>query len=91
MGKELKPMGPIEPEVLSDLLSLADIVVTAEECAARTPEERQQAERWASAMVLAASDNPDVRIPTRPAWLPANETDKRLNMSSSSELLWHRG
>lgn len=34
-----------------------------------TPQQREEAERWAGAVHLAASDNDDVTVPPRPSFL----------------------
>lgn len=72
-------------EITSDLLSLADVVVTPEECGTWTPEQREQADAWAAAIVCHASDNTGVKVPEKPSFLPPSETDKRLDSVGSKK------
>ena len=57
-----------ELDILRDILLLVGLSFTPEEIATWTPEQRQQAERWAAAEHLYASDNPVKRLP-RPSFL----------------------
>lgn len=52
-----------------DFLSLVDVSVTAEQAAGWTRAQRKQAVQWAAATHLSASDNDDVEVPPRPAFL----------------------
>lgn len=56
------------PQVLSDLLTLADVTVPPEAVAMWTADERQMAGEWAAAEHLSASDNPVRRLP-KPVFL----------------------
>lgn len=61
----------LRPEVIADLLSLINITVTSAEVSAWDVRMREQAADYAAAVHLHASDNPDVAVPPRPAFLPA--------------------
>lgn len=64
--------GYLTDEALSDLLSLVmdGHHPSPEQVSMWTPEERAEAEAWASAEHLVASDHTDVERLPRPAWLP---------------------
>lgn len=61
-------LAPVSPQTLVDLLGLVCVTVTEETVCGWTEEQRRQAERWASATHLSASDN-DVVVPNRPGFL----------------------
>lgn len=65
-----KALAPATDEELADLLSLANVDVPSEIIQGWTQEQRDEAEAWAAATALAASDNP-VAVPPRPSFLPA--------------------
>lgn len=58
-----------DDEVLSDILGLVSIEVTPAVVSTWSDEQCQQAERWAGAVHLRASDNV-VRVPPKPDFLP---------------------
>jgi len=62
------PGDPIAAATLVDLLSLACVSVTVDQVSAWTPEQREQAEKWAAATHLSASDN-NVEVPAWPEFL----------------------
>lgn len=53
-----------------DFLGLVDVSVNVEQAAGWTRAQRKQAVQWAAATHLSASDNDDVEVPPRPAFLP---------------------
>lgn len=59
-----------DPAVTVDLLALVDVYATLEEAQSWTKEQREEAEKWAGAVHLSASDNDDVEVPQRPDFLP---------------------
>lgn len=61
----------LAPEALSDLLSLVmhEDTPPATAVARWSPERRREAEAWAAATHLHASDHDDVEVPPEPAWL----------------------
>lgn len=69
---ELPEQEPVSPATLVDLLSLASAMVTPEQVETWTPEQRRQAEQWASATHLSASDN-DVAVPEQPDFLAVGD------------------
>lgn len=61
---------PTPAQVVSDLLALVGYTVTADHIRDRwTPEQLEQAADWAGSVHLNASDNVDVVVPERPAFL----------------------
>lgn len=58
----------VPAHVLVELLGLAQVKVTADEVMAWTKDQRRQAEHWASATHLSASDN-DVKVPDQPSFV----------------------
>ncbi len=70
-------MGPIDASTLHDLLLLADVEVPIEEIATWSAAQRQDAEGWAGALHLKASDN-DVEVPPCPFVVPPDDTAIRL-------------
>jgi hypothetical protein len=60
---------PRNDRVLADLLSLVEVTVSPATVNTWTDKQYDQAEQWAAATHLSASDN-DVSIPQRPAFLP---------------------
>lgn len=62
----------IPAHVLRDLLLVVCVTVSEAAVEGWTPEQRKQAEEWASATHLAASDN-DVTVPPRPDFLAEAE------------------
>lgn len=64
--------GPCPPHVLRDLLLLVGVTVHEDTVHGWTLAERAEAERWASATHLAASDN-DVDVPPRPLFLQCRD------------------
>jgi hypothetical protein len=58
-----------DPALVVDLLALVCVSVPQEQVEGWTEEQRQQAARWAVAVHLSASDNDDVEVPPRPAFL----------------------
>lgn len=65
---EDKEPADIPIHVLVDLLSVVGVSVTEERAGSWTQAQRREAEQWASATHLSASDN-DVTVPERPAFL----------------------
>lgn len=63
--------------IIRDMLLLVDIDVPVEMIMTWTCQQRDQAEDWAAAVHLEASDN-DVKVPSKPEFLPPAETEKRL-------------
>lgn len=61
---------PVPPHVLSDILLLVNVTVSASEIATWSAEQVQAAADWASAVHLSASDNDDVVVPPKPEFLP---------------------
>lgn len=51
------------------ILSLVTKVPSLEVIRGWTPAQREEAERWAGALHLSASDNEDVIVPSRPTFL----------------------
>jgi hypothetical protein len=64
---------PSAPSVLRDLLLLVGVTVDEETVAGWSVEQQRQAEEWAGATHLSASDNDDVVIPPRPDFLEPEE------------------
>ncbi len=62
-------------QVLADLLSLVSVTVSPDQVATWTPEQREQAAEWASLVHLSASDNDDVKVPPRPAFLDTQHAE----------------
>lgn len=60
----------LRSQVVADILALANIRVTQAEVRTWDPDMRERAAAYAAAVHLHASDNPDVVIPQRPAFLP---------------------
>lgn len=58
-----------DPAAVVDLLALVCVTVSEDQAREWTEEQRQQAARWAGAVHLSASDNDDVEVPPRPAFL----------------------
>lgn len=72
--EEAPPMRVDDPERTLDMLMLVEEFDRGEDSENAlatvigwTPEQREEAERWAGAVHLAASDNDDVEVPPRPA------------------------
>jgi hypothetical protein len=61
-------MKPAKPQVLSDILLLVGVQVPPEQVARWSDGQRLDAERWASAVHLDASDN-TVKVPPKPEFL----------------------
>lgn len=72
---------PIESDVLVDLLSLVDVVVLVPFVDSWTLEQRFEAEAWAVAVHLNASDS-RVKVPAKPPFVPLSETEKRLGLDA---------
>ena len=70
LGEEWADEQPadVPHEVLVDLLGLVGVHRSADEVAEWSKDQRRQAEHWASATHLSASDN-DVQVPARPDFL----------------------
>lgn len=67
--------------VLQDILSLVDREVPVEALRTWTPEQREQAEKWAAKLHLRASDNP-VRVPPEPEHVAAFDPRRTAKASS---------
>ena len=66
--------GPADISVLVDMLALVSVYALPEEVEAWTVAQRNQAESWAAAVHLDASDN-EVEVPPRPDFLPTRELE----------------
>jgi hypothetical protein len=62
-------LGNPAAQLVVDFLGIAGVSVTAEQAAGWSREQRKQAVQWAAATHLSASDNDDVEVPPRPAFL----------------------
>lgn len=60
----------LRPETVVDLLALVEVRVTRDEVSGWTVGMRRHAADYAAALHLHASDNTDVIVPSRPAFLP---------------------
>lgn len=70
--REVPPATADEPPgaaVVVDLLSLVGVTVSEQQAEGWTDDQRQLAARWAWDVHLSASDNDDVEVPPRPAFL----------------------
>lgn len=62
-------------ELTRDMLLLVDVHVGLCEIDSWSKQQRDQAEEWAVAVHAKASDNHDVEVPPKPAFLPPSETE----------------
>lgn len=69
---EIDPVDIADCAVLQSILQLADADVPMEVIEKWTPEERKQAQDWAGAVHLSASDNDDVVVPPKPKHVADN-------------------
>jgi len=67
-----------DPDVVVDILLLADVTVDEAIVRAWSDEQRESAADWAAKVHLRANDNDDVVIPPCPYWVPPGDTDIRL-------------
>ncbi|HYQ69651.1 hypothetical protein [Actinophytocola sp.] len=68
-GGDEDSLGNPAAQLVVDFLGIAGVSVTAEQAAGWSREQRKQAVQWAAATHLSASDNDDVEVPLRPAFL----------------------
>lgn len=59
-----------DPEAAFNILMLTDADVSLDVVKGWTPEQRYQAEEWAGAVHMSASDNDDIEVPPRPEFVP---------------------
>lgn len=64
---------PCPPDILFEILQLADVPATLEMIEGWDINQRNEAQRWAGKYILSASDNA-CRVPPRPAFLPKRTT-----------------
>jgi hypothetical protein len=72
-----------DDEVTSDLLRLATIEAPVALVATWTDEQVKQADEWTGAVHLRASDNDNVIVPPRPAFLEALDADDFLEIAEA--------
>jgi hypothetical protein len=70
---------PTDAQVVSNLLSMVGVTVTADHIHDNwTLEQREQAADWAGSVHLSASDNDEVVVPERPAFLDSQEREAQI-------------
>jgi hypothetical protein len=73
--KEIKMM---HCEDLMDLLLLVDVDVSQGTILSWTDKQRKEVEKWAGKYYLKANDNPTVRVPPRPTFLPQDAAQHQI-------------
>jgi hypothetical protein len=68
-GEDEEPLANPAADLVVDFLALAGVSATAKQVGGWTRAQREEAARWAAATHLSASDNDDVEVPPRPAFL----------------------